>query len=375
VSTVPFARPSFDEREAAAVAEVLASAWVAQGPKTLEFERRFAGRVGARHAVAMSNCTAALHVALLLHGVGPGDEVICPSLSFVATANAVRYVGARPVFAEVDERTWNLDPVDARARVSGRTKALIVVHQVGLPAELAAFEELRVAGVAIVEDAACAVGATHRGRPIGSHGNVACFSFHPRKMISTGEGGMLTVDDDEMAARAERLRSHGASMSAFARHGMAATAFEQYEELGYNYRLSDIQAAVGVVQLSKLDRLLRQRRELAARYAAAFADLPLVLPAGTADAPHTFQSYGVRLRPEARLGRDALMAALSERGVACRRGIPPIHLEPLYRAEHADVSLPITEAISRESLFLPMFAGMADEQVEYVIAAVRELLG
>ena len=218
VHEIPFARPEFDDAEAQAVAEVLSSGWVSQGPRVARFEEMFAERVGARCAVATSSCTTALHLALVLAGVGPGDEVICPSYTFIATANAVLYTGARPVFADIEPDTWNINPDDAFGRLSPRTKAIIPVHQVGLAADLDRLTPFAARGVSIVEDAACAVGSTYRGRPIGSHGNLGCFSFHPRKTISTGEGGMLTTGDPEIAERARALRSHGASVSTLSRH-------------------------------------------------------------------------------------------------------------------------------------------------------------
>ena len=215
---IPLTRPEFDDAEARAVTEVLASGWASQGPKVARFEELFAAQVGAAHAVATTSCTTALHLAVVLAGVGPGDEVICPSYSFIATANAVLYAGGTPVFADIEPDTWNIDPADVLAKVTPRTKAVIPVHQVGLAADLDRFEPLRARGIAIVEDAACAIGATYRGKPVGSHGNVACFSFHPRKTLSTGEGGMLTTDDAALAARAREMRSFCASVSTYDRH-------------------------------------------------------------------------------------------------------------------------------------------------------------
>ena len=375
VREIPFARPDFGEAEAAAVAEVLSSGWASQGPAVARFEAQVAERVGARHAVATSSCTTALHLALILAGVGPGDEVICPSYSFVASANAILYVGATPVFAEIDRGTWNLDAADALGRRTARTRAVLPVHQVGLAADLDAFNAFERAGIAVVEDAACAIGSTYRGRPIGSHGRITCFSFHPRKTVSTGEGGMITTDDGDVAERARRLRSHGASVSALSRHHAKGLVFEQYGELGYNYRLSDVQAAIGIVQLSKLDPLLARRRTIADRYDAAFRALPqLQVPARPPYAEHAFQSYGVLLTSSCRRGRDDVLQALVDRGISCRRGIPPIHLEPLYVSRFGRTSLPTTEAVAERSLFLPMFASLEPADQDRVIDAVREIV-
>jgi len=375
VRDIPFARPEFDEAEIRAVRDVLMGGWVSQGPAVVRFEQIFAERVGARYAVATSSCTTALHLALLLAGVGPGDEVICPSYSFIATANAARYAGATPIFADIERDTWNIDPADVRRRISDRTKVILPVHQVGLAADLDRLAPLAGNGIAIVEDAACALGSTYRGRPIGSHADLACFSFHGRKTISTGEGGMLTTDDAELAERARRLRSHGASVSAVDRHAAKGLVFEQYGELGFNYRMSDVQAAIGIAQMDKLDGLVARRRALADRYDAAFRSCSeLQRPARPAYAEHAFQSYGVMLTPESRIERDDLLRALADRGISCRRGIPPIHREPLYQARGAAPALPVTEEVAARSLFLPLYASLAPADQDRVIDAVTGLI-
>ena len=375
VHEIPFAKPEFDEAEACAVAEVLKTGWVSQGPVVARFEAMFAERVGARYAVATSSCTTALHLGLLLAGVAPGDEVICPSYSFIATSNAVLYAGATPVFADIQRDTWNIDPDDALRRVSARTKAIVPVHQVGLAADLDRFFEATARGILLVEDAACAIGSTYRGLPIGSHGNIACFSFHPRKTVCTAEGGMVTTDDAELAEQARRLRSHGASVSAVSRHHAKGLVFEEYRELGFNYRLSDVHAAIGVAQLSKLDALLARRNAVAERYNDAFATLPqLAVPARPPYANHAYQSYGVMLTRECRHDRDAVLRALVEGGISCRRGIPPIHLEPLYVDRFGRASLPVTEEVASRSLFLPMYASLPEADQRRVVDAVLEIV-
>jgi perosamine synthetase len=372
---IPFSRPDFDERETRAVSEVLASGWVSQGPKVARFEQLFAERVGARAGVATTSCTTALHLALILTGVGPGDEVIGPSYTFIATANAVLYTGATPVFADIDPATWNIDPADALSRITERTKAIMLVHQVGLAADLDAFRPATAKGIALIEDAACAIGATYRGRSVGSHGNIACWSFHPRKTISIGEGGILTTDDGALAERARGLRSFAATVSDHDRHQAKGIVYEEYRELGYNYRMTDIQAAIGIEQLAKLDRLLARRREIARRYDEAFRALAGVqLPARPAYAEHAFQSYAIRLLPECPTDRDALLARLVAAGISCRRGIPPIHLEPLYRDRFGSRPLPVTEAVAARSLFLPIFASLEDEDQTRIIETVLGIL-
>ncbi len=375
VPEIPFSRPDFDDAEARAVAEVLASGWVSQGPRVARFEELFAARVGARYGVATTSCTTALHLALLLAGVGPGDEVICPSYSFIATANAVLYAGATPVFAEIDADTWNIDPADTLARVTLRTRAVLVVHQVGLAADLDRFEPLKARGIAVVEDAACEIGSTYRGRPIGAHGNLACFSFHPRKTISTGEGGLLATDDPALAERARALRSHSASVSAHARHEARGLVYEEYRELGFNYRMTDLQAAIGIEQLQKLDRLLARRLAIARRYDDAFGPLAhLQIPGKPAYAAHAYQSYGIRLRPGCPVIRDAMLRALVDLGISCRRGIPPIHLEPLYKDRFGAASLPVTEDVAARSMFLPIFSSLPDADQSRIIDAVTGIV-
>jgi perosamine synthetase len=374
VHQVPFARPEFGDEEARAVAEVLRSGWVSQGPAVARFEELFAQLAGSRHAVAVSSCTTALHLALVLAGVEPGDEVVCPSYSFIATANAALYIGATPIFADIEPDTWNIDPHDALRRISSRTKAIVPVHQVGLAADLDRLAPLP-PQVTIVEDAACAIGSTYRGRPVGSHGHLACFSFHPRKTLSTGEGGMITTDDAEIADRARRLRSHGASVSAWSRNASNGVVFEEYRELGFNYRMSDVQAAIGVAQVPKVPRLLALRRAAADRYDVAFRGLrELQVPARPAYAEHAFQSYGIRLTGECHRDRDGVLRALVERGISCRRGIPPIHLEPLYRERFGPLSLPVTEDVAARSLFIPLYASLSESDQARVIDAVREIV-
>ncbi len=387
MNEIPITRPHLAGGEQAAVAEAIASGWISQGPRVREFEHAFAARVGAAEAIATTSCTTALALALHVCGVGPGDEVIVPSLSFIATANAVWHCGAEPVFADIDPRTYNLDATAAERAITTRTKAIMPVHQVGLPADMDAFFELgKRYDLAIVEDAACAIGATYKGDPIGSLESPACFSLHPRKVITTGEGGMITVQDHETAERLRRLRAHGMDMSDLARHNARDVVVEAYPERGWNSRMTDMQAAMGLCQLDALDWILERRRVVAERYTAAIERIPqLEAPYDPPYAERTWQSYCVRVAPGAPIGRTELMRQLLADGISTRRGVMAIHQEAAYtRAGRpttagptrldsdasdsgARADLPHTEAASSETLMLPLFPDLSDEQQDYVI--------
>ena len=367
---VPFTRPYLRGEEGAAVAAVIASGWVSQGPRVREFAAAFAERVGAADAVATSNCTTALQLALYVSGVGPGDEVIVPSRSFIATANAVWQNGATPVFADVDPRTYNMDPASAERAITDRTKAIMPVHQLGLPADMDAFMELAEChGLELIEDAACAIGAKHRDRPIGSLGPPACFSFHPRKVITTGEGGMIAVQDSAVGDRLRRLRQHAMDVSDLARHAAKDVIVETYPERGWNCRMTDMQAQLGLCQLELLDEILEARRARARRYTEAIELIPgLEPPFEPPYAERTWQSYAFTIAPGAPVGRDELMRLLLRDGVATRRGVMAIHQELSYADSGA--VLPHTDAASANSMMLPLFPGMTDEEQDYVLDRV-----
>jgi dTDP-4-amino-4,6-dideoxygalactose transaminase len=387
VPQIPIARPFLGEAEIEAVTRVIQSGWLTQGPEVAAFEREFAAYVGAAHACAVSNCTTALHLALLAVGVKPGDEVITVSHSFIATANAVRYCGAIPVFVDIQPGTFNIDPSRIEEAIGPRTRAILAVHQLGMPCNLeGVLEVARRMGLRVVEDAACAIGSeiSWQGRwePIGRpHGDIACFSFHPRKVLTTGDGGMITTANAEWDQQFRLLRQHCMSVPDTVRHGSNRVVFESYPALGYNYRLTDIQAAIGRAQLERLPGLIAERRRLAARYAELLADVPGVrIPMEPSGARSNWQSYCVGL-PEG-CDQQQAMQALLDRDVACRRGVMCSHLEPAYASEPwrcgafsagtSDASryLRESERATSESVILPLYPGMTDEQQQYVVTSL-----
>ena len=369
---IPVSRPHFAADEEAAVVAALRSGWVTQGPRVAEFERAFAAALGQPEAIAVSSCTTGLHLVLHALGIGRGDEVVVPSLSFIATANAVVHAGATPVFADIAPATYNLDPASAATAISRRTKAIVLVHQVGLPADVAAFRRLaRKARVKLVEDAACAIGSQVDGRPVGGDADVAVFSFHPRKLVTTGEGGMIVTRDRRLAARLRSLRHHGVSMSDFARHAAGRVVVEAYGEVGYNYRMTDVQAAIGLVQLARLEAFIAKRIEQGERYDRAFAKHPaLAIPQVPANVRFNYQTYLLRLLRGARVSRDTLMQRLLEQEIATRRGVMAAHREPAYRRLKRRVPLPATDAADRTAIVLPLFHAMTPAEQDRVIEAV-----
>jgi dTDP-4-amino-4,6-dideoxygalactose transaminase len=369
--TIPVMRPWLGEAEAAAAAAAVASGWVAQGPRVAEFETAFARAVGVDHAVAVSSCTTGLHLALVAAGIGPGDEVVVPSLSFIATANVVRYVGAQPVFADVDEATQNLVPETVVAQLTERTRAVILVDQGGVPADLDAMRALcEPRGIAIIEDAACAVGAAYRGRPVGAGAFLSAFSFHPRKLLTTGEGGMVTTPDAEVAVRLRRLREHGMDVSAAQRHASQQPVIEHYLETGFNYRMTDVQAAIGLVQLGKLDQMIAKRRALAGRYLELLSVIPgLATIHDPAYGTTNYQSFWVLLPDDFPVSRNELLRLLADEGVSARRGIMASHLEPAY-ADQPSPPLPVTERLTAHSVILPLFHEMTEDEQDLVVSVI-----
>ena len=393
-ANIPITKPWMDEREAAAASRPILSGWVTQGPEVAAFEREFADVVGAPYACAVTNCTTALHLALLAVGVQPGDEVITVSHSFIATPNSIRYCGATPVFVDIQPGTYNIDPTLVESAITEKTKAILCVHQMGMPCDLR--QVLEVAhrhGLPVVEDAACAVGSEVNingswekiGKP---HGDIACFSFHPRKLITTGDGGMITTSQSEWDHQFRLWRQHSMSVPDTLRHGAREVIFEQYPALGYNYRMTDIQAAVGREQLKRLTEIVSRRRQLAARYRQLLANVPgLELPLEPEWARSNWQSFCVRLPEHA--DQRAVMQAMLDAGISTRRGIMNAHREPAYSQEPwscgggakdcdcTDGSCPQlaeSEKAQETSIILPLYHQLTEADQDYVAETLSKIL-
>jgi perosamine synthetase len=377
---IPIIKPLMDEREAEAARRVILSGWITQGPEVAAFEKEFAALTGAAHAVAVSNCTTALHLALVAAGIQPGDEVITVSHSFIATANVIRYCGATPVFVDVDPRTFNIDPALIEAAITPKTRAILCVHQMGMPCDLSAIVKIaRARGLVVIEDAACAIGSEilwdGQWEKIGkAHGDIACFSFHPRKIMSTGDGGMITTNNKDWAARCRLLRQHGMSVPDTVRHGSSKVIFEAYPIVGYNYRMTDIQAAVGREQLKRLPEIVVRRREIATQYQRLMSDIPgLILPREPEWARSNWQSFCVRLPRN--LDQREVMQNMLDAGVSTRRGVMCSHREEPYLDARRFGELGNSEDAQDQCIVLPLFGQMTAADVSSVAQALRGACG
>jgi dTDP-4-amino-4,6-dideoxygalactose transaminase len=376
---IPVAKPVLDEREVEAVRRVILSGWVSQGPEVAAFEREFAELVGAPHACAVSNCTTALHLALLAVGVGAGDEVITVSHSFIATANAIKYCAATPVFIDIAADSYNMDPALIEAAITERTKAILCVHQLGMPCDLAAIVDIgRRRGIPVVEDAACASGSeilwNGRWEKIGKpHGDIACFSFHPRKVITTGDGGMITTGNADYDAKFRLWRQHSMSVPDTVRHGAREVIFESYPEIGFNYRMTDVQAAIGRVQLTRLASIVDERRRIAAEYTKRLSVVNgVTAPLEPTWARSNWQSYCVALAEGC--DQKGVMQHMLDAGVSTRRGVMNAHLERPYAPGTGQARLPRSESAQQRGVILPLAPSMTASQVQDICCALAAAL-
>jgi len=376
---VPLTRPYTGDEEKEALGTVIESGWLTQGTLVTAFENAVAEYLSVRHAVACCNCTTAMYIALLLNKIGPGDEVIVPSYTWIATANVVRMVGAKPIFADIDLSTFNITTQTVEAAITSRTKVIMPVHQFGLPVDMDGIMEIAQRHkLIVIEDAACAIGSVYKDSPIGGLGNMTCFSFHPRKVITTGEGGMLTTDDSRLAARARVLLNHGASISDVAKHKVntvEALLAEEFQEVGYNYRMTNLQGALGVAQMKRLDKILELRQQRAEKYSKTFKDTPYIFQPYAPDyATPNWQSYVIRVSDDCPVERDVLTQHLLDAGISCRPAYMACHVQPVYRKLYLDLYLPNTEKALNSVIILPLYPQMTDEEQEYVIEMISKAI-
>lgn len=374
---IPIARPCLGDDEWHALREPLENGWLTQGPCVSRFEKEFAARHEVKHALATTSCTTALHLALAALDISPSDEVIVPAFTWVATANVVLYCGARPVLVDVDPRTFNIDPEAVCEAITARTRAIIAVHLFGLCAEMKSLESVA-ENIPIIEDAACAAGASYRGKPAGSLGKMGCFSFHPRKSITTGEGGMITTDDDSLAERIHILRNHGATISEEQRHhGAQPYLLPDFNLVGFNYRMTDLQGAVGSVQLGKLDGFLSERRRWAEFYNRELADIEwLITPHVPDNREHGWQAYVCRIdERRSPVPRNELMRRLEEQGVSTRPGTHAVHMLGFYRDRfgYCADDFPGARDCDRLSIAIPLHNAMTADDYKYVVEILHRV--
>lgn len=376
--SIPITRPCFDQREIQSLGRVIRSGWVTQGSQVRKLEKEFAHYVGTNYALATSSCTSALHLCLIAAGIGKGDEVIVPAFTFVATANAIEYVGARPVFCDIDTRTFNIDAGQIEKKITPKTRAVIPVHLFGLICDIDPVLGIGERhNLAVIEDAACAVGSIRNARMAGSFGKFGCFSFHPRKIMVTGEGGMITFNKKSFKKVLEALRSHGANPSDYDVHSRRAFKTVNYNLLGYNYRMTDMQAAIGLEQLKKVESFIKRRAVLANRYSNLLGGLGyLKLPFTPKGCRHTYQAYVVSIDERCPVKRDEIMLRLSKSGVMTQIGTYAVHLQGYYRRKYGlrPTDYPNSFKAQRQSLTLPLYPRMNLEEQSYVIGSLKDIL-
>jgi len=370
---IPITKPYFTKNEVEAVKKVIESGWVVQGPKVKEFEEKFAKFVGAKYAIAVNSCTAALHLSLSASGIGPNDEVIVPAFTFIPTANVVEYLGAKPVFVDIDPKTFNINPLKIEEKINKKTKAIIPVHLFGLSADMEPILKIaRKYKLKVIEDAACGLGTLYKGKHVGTFGETGCFSFHPRKAISCGEGGMITTNSKKHNEILRSLRDHGASMSDLARHQKGLPMLPEYNLLGFNYRMSDIEAAILIEQMKKVNWILKERRKRAEIYNKALKNnkyfaFPLAAPKKY---HHSYQSYVLRLKDG--FSRDKIAKRLIDKGIGIRQGTHSVPHLGYYRRKYGykNTDFPESFKAEKQTLTIPLFAMMTKKEQDYVIRSL-----
>ena len=375
---IQIASPVIGEAEIQAVCKVLESGWLTQGPRVADFEQKFAEVHGVKHAIAVTSCTTGLHLALTAMGIGPGDEVILPAFTWVATANVVVQCGATPVFADVDPVTYNIDPQDIQKRITTHTKAVMPVHLFGLCSDMEAIEEIVPGHIKILEDAACAAGAIYKGRSAGSLGDAGVFSFHPRKSITTGEGGMITTNDDQIAGLAGMLRNHGAAISEEQRHhGPKPYLLPEFNHLGFNYRMTDLQGAVGLAQLTQLKRFIEERDRWANWYIQELNSIPwLRMPERPCDGTHAWQAFVTYIDPAtAPMSRNHLMERLQEAGISARPGTHAVHVLGYYAQRFGlkPTDYPGAMDCDRNTMAIPLHNRMSEDDHQHVVETLKDV--
>ncbi len=377
---IPISKPYFNKDEQKILSDVIKSGWVMQGPMVSEFEEKFAQYVGTKYAAAVSSGTAALHLSLLAIGIKAGDEVIIPSFSFIATANAVAHCGASPVFIDIDQRTYNISPEKIEEYLAGvskkknkKVKAIMPVHQLGMPADMDYIIAIaKKHSLHIIEDAACALGSEYKGRKVGNIGEIGCFSFHPRKIITTGEGGMITTNDKRIAEKVRLLRNHGMTISPHERNKKVTIKKEEYPLVGYNYRMTDLQGAIGLVQMEKLEYILNKRRAIARRYNSLLEKIEwLECPHVPAYANPNYQSYIIRIKGNNNKIREHIVSKLIDSGISCKAGVQAIHLEKCYREKYKGDRLINTERAFYSTMLLPLYSELKENEQDKVVRNLR----
>lgn len=373
---IPLTIPSFDKSEEKALISVVRSGWVTQGPKVLEFEDLVKNYTGSKYAVATSSATTALFLSLILMGVGKDDEVIVPSFTFIATANVVLQIGARPVFVDIDPRTYNIDPSKIEEKITSKTRVIMPVDFGGLPADFDAIKKIaKKHNLFVLADAAASIGSRYKGKKVGTLADISCFSFHPKKIITSGEGGMILTNNKKWEKRARVLRHHGMSVSDLIRHSSKKVINEKYYEAGFNFRMSDLEACVGVEQMKKIDLIIKKRTELASVYNKIFTPSPPIsFRTVPKDYINNWQIYILRLQKNKKITRDKLMQKLAEKGISTRRAGMAVHLEPAYKKLYGKISLPVTEEIEKQTIAIPLFPELKKNEQEYICESILTLL-